>query len=207
MSKEEVARSASDLVRAVDGHANRIRIDGTFPGLGILRLAAGVVLGGGTLVFGARGIVLGPDTALEGVEMLCPEHEVAVTKNDIGVEDLGTLALFGVRARGQVLLRAAGAVRRGAIIVSDLTVVAADLRGRLERPHGFGVDAMQGAVTAWNQQPDPPSSSEHSSRGPRPGPMPRSCGGAACSSVVTAMTRATRSAVGSTSRSCAPPRS
>jgi hypothetical protein len=153
-TKHEVVRSAPELVSALDRHAARIRIDGTIQGLGTLHLPAGVALEGGTLVFGARGVVLGPDAALEGVEVLCPEHEVAVT-NDVGVEDLGTLALVGVRARGQVLLRAAGAVRRGAIIVSDLLVMAADLRGRLERPHGFGVDAMQGAVTVWNQQPDP----------------------------------------------------
>jgi hypothetical protein len=39
--------------------------------------------------------------------------------------------------------------------VEGLTVEAADLRGRVERPHGFGVDAMQGGFTLWNQQPDP----------------------------------------------------
>jgi hypothetical protein len=36
-----------------------------------------------------------------------------------------------------------------------MVVEAADVRGRVERPHGFGVDALQGAFTLWNQQPDP----------------------------------------------------
>jgi hypothetical protein len=39
--------------------------------------------------------------------------------------------------------------------VDSLAVATADLRGRPDRPHGFGVDAMQGAFTLWNRQADP----------------------------------------------------
>jgi hypothetical protein len=59
-----------------------------------------------------------------------------------------------VRTSGQVLLLARDAVRSGHVQVEGLTVEAADLRGRVERPHGFGVEAMQGGFTLWNQQPD-----------------------------------------------------
>jgi hypothetical protein len=54
-----------------------------------------------------------------------------------------------------VLLLAERAVRRGAVRIEGLVVEAADLRGRAERPHGFGVDAMQGGLTIWNRQHDP----------------------------------------------------
>jgi hypothetical protein len=54
-----------------------------------------------------------------------------------------------------VLLLARDAVRSGHVQVDGLTVETADVRGRFQRPHGFGVDALQGAFTLWNQQPDP----------------------------------------------------
>ncbi len=38
--------------------------------------------------------------------------------------------------------------------VERLRVDSADVRGRVERPHGFGVEALQGAFTLWNEQPD-----------------------------------------------------
>jgi hypothetical protein len=46
-------------------------------------------------------------------------------------------------------------VRSGHVRVDGLTVAAAEVRGRVERPPGFGVDALQGGFTLWNQQPDP----------------------------------------------------
>ncbi|MFF5265136.1 hypothetical protein ACFY4C_40155 [Actinomadura viridis] len=68
--------------------------------------------------------------------------------------DLGTLLLRAVRTSGQVLLLAHDEVRSGHVRVEGLTVEAADVRRRVERPHGFGVDALQGAFTLWNRQPD-----------------------------------------------------
>jgi hypothetical protein len=75
--------------------------------------------------------------------------------NDTAVSELGHLTLRNVRTRGQVLLLADGAIRGGHVDLDDLAVTAADLRGRPDRPHGFGVDAMPGAFTSWNRQPDP----------------------------------------------------
>ena len=75
--------------------------------------------------------------------------------NDTAIGDFGRLALRNVRTRGQVLLLADGAVRRGHVDVDGLAVASADLRGRPDRPHGFGVDALQGAFTLWNRQGDP----------------------------------------------------
>jgi hypothetical protein len=38
--------------------------------------------------------------------------------------------------------------------VDGLAVASADLRGRTQRQRAFGVDAMPGAFTLWNRQPD-----------------------------------------------------
>ena len=40
------------------------------------------------------------------------------------------------------------------MLVDGLHVDRADVRGRVERPRGFGVEALQGAFTLWNCQPD-----------------------------------------------------
>jgi len=120
----------------------------------MITLRPGVRLRGGTLRFGAKGVRLTSDNRLEDVTVIVPDHEVAIG-NDTGVSDLGQLVLRDVRTRGQVLLLADGAVRGGHVEVDGLAVASADLRGRPDRPHGFGVDAMPGAFTLWNRQADP----------------------------------------------------
>ena len=52
-----------------------------------------------------------------------------------------------MRTEGQVLLLADGATRAGHVVVDGLHVAAADVRGWELRPHGFGVDVLQGAFT------------------------------------------------------------
>jgi hypothetical protein len=112
-----------------------------------------VKLRGGTLSFGAKGVRLTRDNELDGVTVLTEDDEVAIL-NDTSVVDLGTLTLRGVRTTGQVLLLAADAVRAGHVVVDGLRVDRADVRGRVDRPRGFGVEALQGAFTLWNRQPD-----------------------------------------------------
>jgi hypothetical protein len=131
-----------------------IRIVGTIAGTPSIRLQPGVMLRGGSLVFGARGVVLATDNTLEDMEVRCLPHELAVT-NDTSRPDLSTIALTNVRTTGQLLLLAERAVRRGTIRIERLIVEDADPRGRVRRPHGFGVDAMQGGLTVWNRQHDP----------------------------------------------------
>jgi hypothetical protein len=128
-------------------------VDGSLAGMPMITLRPGVSLRGGILRFGAKGVQLTSDNRLEDVTVIVPDHEVAIG-NDTAVSDFGRLTLRNVRTRGQVLLLADGAVRRGHVDVDGLDVASADLRGRLDRPHGFGVDALQGAFTLWNRQPD-----------------------------------------------------
>jgi hypothetical protein len=145
--------SAKELLDAL-ATADEIEIDGSISGMPMISLRPGVTLRGGLLSFGAKGIRLSSDNRLEDVTILVPDHEVAIC-NDTSVPDLGQVTLAHVRTRGQVLLLAEGAVRAGRVVVDELAIGSADLRGRTERQHGFGVDAMQGAFTLWNRQLDP----------------------------------------------------
>jgi hypothetical protein len=145
--------SSAELLDAL-ATADDIEVDGSLAGMPMITLPPGVTLRGGTLRFGAKGIRLTSDNLLKDVTIIVPDTEVAIG-NDTAIGDLGRLTLRNVRTRGQVLLLADHAVRRGHIEVDGLAVASADLRGRPERPHGFGVDAMQGGFTLWNRQSDP----------------------------------------------------
>lgn len=154
MGDWRIVSTAAELVEAVLAGSPAIEVHGTLRGMPMMTLGPGVWLRGGVLEFGAKGLRLTRDNTIEGVTIHTPDHEVALL-NDTSVTDLGTLTLRGVQTRGQVLLVARDAVRAGHIAVEGLTVESADMRGRAERPHGFGVEALQGAFTLWNMQPDP----------------------------------------------------
>lgn len=146
--------TAEELLRATADGTTEIVVKGELEGMPMLTLAPGVRLRGGTLRFGAKGVRLTCDNTLEEVTIVVPDDEVAVL-NDTTVADFGTLALHHVRVRGQVMVVAEDAVRAGHVQIEGLQVEHADLRGRDRRPHGFGVEALQGAVTIWNRQSDP----------------------------------------------------
>jgi hypothetical protein len=145
--------SSAELLDAL-ATADDIEVDGSLTGMPMITLPPGVTLRGGTLRFGANGVRLTSDNVLEDVTIIVPDWEVAIG-NDTAIGGLGRLTLRNVRTRGQVLLLADHAVRGGHVEVDGLEVASADLRGRPDRPHGFGVDAMQGGFTLWNRQPDP----------------------------------------------------
>jgi hypothetical protein len=134
--------------------ASDIDVDGSLSGMPMISLPPGVSLRGGALQFGAKGIRLSSDNVLEDVTVIVPDWELAIL-NDTSVTDFGQLSLRNVRTRGQVLLLADRAVTSGHVQVDGLIVDSADVRGRPDRQHGFGVDALQGAFTLWNRQLDP----------------------------------------------------
>ncbi len=150
--KRAVVTTASDLLNALQAGVDEIEVQGTLSGMPMITLGPGVTLRGGTLRFGAKGVRLTRDNVLENVTILTVEDEVAVL-NDTSVSDLGTLVLRNVRATGQVLLLAAEKVEAGHVQVEGLQIDGADVRGRVDRPRGFGVEALQGAFTLWNRQP------------------------------------------------------
>lgn len=148
-----VVTNAAELSEALGNGTAVIEVQGTITGSPMITLAPGVTLRGGTLRFGGRGVRLTADNTLEDITVETPDTEAAVL-NDTGQTDLGTLVLRNVTTRGQVFLLAADAVRTGHVRVETLHVAGADVRGRFDRPHGFGVDVLQGAFTLWNRQPD-----------------------------------------------------
>lgn len=154
MAGSVVVATAQQMMDAAASGAAEIVVQGTLSGMPMLTLRPGVTLRGGTLRFGAKGLRLTRDNVLDGVTVLTADDEAAIL-NDTSVTDLGTLTLRHVRTTGQVMLLAADAVRVGHVQVDGLHVERADVRGRVDRPHGFGVEALQGAFTLWNRQPDP----------------------------------------------------
>lgn len=146
--------NAAELTTALAAGALEIEIAGTITGLPMIALPPGVTLRGGTLRFGAKGIRLTADNTLDGVTVETAEDEVAIL-NDTAVADMGTLTLRDVRTMGQVFLVAEDAVRAGHIRIEGLRIAGANVRGRSRRPFAYGVEALQGALTVWNRQPDP----------------------------------------------------
>lgn len=138
-----VVTSAPELLDAV-ATADNIEVDGSLSGMPSITLRPGTRLRGGTLRFGAKGIQLTSDNQLEDLTVIVPDTEVAIGSIATG---LGRATLRNVRTRGQVLLTPG----HGHLEVDGLTVASADLRGREQRPHGFGVDVLQGAFTLWNR--------------------------------------------------------
>ena len=154
MSHVQVVTNTGELAEAVASGTADIEVRGTISGMPMVTLQPGVTLRGGTLRFGAKGVRLTRDNVLDGVTILTADDEVAIL-NDTSVDDFGTLTLRNVTTTGQVLLLASDAVLAGHVQVEGLRIQRADVRGRVDRPRGFGVEALQGAFTLWNRQADP----------------------------------------------------
>jgi hypothetical protein len=150
---ESTVSTPAELLGALEARRRDIRVVGVLQGMPSITLPPGTRLAGGRLIFGARGVVLSADNRLEDVEIDCPPHEVAVGNSTD--DDLGILTMNHVRTKGQILIVVDGSVRRGAVVIDGLEVTEADLRGRELRPHGYGVDVLQGALTVWNRHHDP----------------------------------------------------
>ena len=155
MPSTTTVSSSAELTEALASGATDIHIEGTITGSPMITLPPGVNLrGDGTLKFGAKGVRLTSNNVVDGVTVLTEDDEVAIL-NDTGVRDLGTLTLRNVRTTGQVLLVAEDKVRSGHVQIENLHIESAEVRGRSRRPWGFGVEALQGALTVWNLQSDP----------------------------------------------------
>jgi len=90
-------------------------------------------------------------------------------------------------------------------VVEGLHVERADVRGRAERPHGFGVEALQGGFTLWNRRADAGVVLTADLRGISAGSEgSRRCGARASLLADTATGTATATAVRCASRRFAP---
>ncbi|WP_280301051.1 hypothetical protein [Nocardia neocaledoniensis] len=156
--------TAADLAAAVNAGATEIVIEGTIAGSPSITLPAGTTLRGGELAFLGKGVRLTRDNTLRDITIATTNYEVAVY-NDTSVPDAGTLRLENVITIGQVYLSAEGDTTRIRVETMGLHVQDADVRGRAEQPHGFGVDVLQGGLTLWNRQKDPASTFTATLRG------------------------------------------
>ncbi|MFJ8153438.1 hypothetical protein [Streptomyces sp. NPDC094468] len=141
------------LLAAVSGGATDIHVKGSIESLPMITLPPGVCLSGGSLSFRGAGLRLTADNKISETRLVCPETETAIS-NDQSRPGLGHMVLRDMSVDGQVLLLAGGTVRDGHVHVENLTILSADVRARAERPHGYGVNALQGAFTLWNRHVD-----------------------------------------------------
>ena len=146
--------TAAELADAIGAGSSEIVVEGTITGSPSITLPPGTTLRGGRLVFTGKGVRLTRDNTLRDITITTIPYEVAVY-NDTSVRDTGTLTFVNVTTVGQVLVLADDDTTRARVETRGLHVREADVRGRVEQPHGFGVDVLQGAVTLWNRQKDP----------------------------------------------------
>jgi hypothetical protein len=103
---------------------------------------------------GDDGIELSSDNSVSRLTLATSPDRCSIW-NDDSEPDFGTLCLDQIRSLGRVQVLARNQVRAGHLEVRDLDIVAADSRAAIDRPNGYGVFVLQGALTLWNSQPDP----------------------------------------------------
>lgn len=157
-SEDCVVSSTDELVAASKtSSVRRITVRGSLINVPSVRLSPGQSLkgeGDGAEVHfaaGTDGLQLSSDNAVRNIHVEVTPDKRAIF-NDTSVATLGHMTLAGVTAVGQVQILARDKVRSGHVEVDGLDIIAADARGRSERPQGYGVYVIQGAFTLWNMQ-------------------------------------------------------
>lgn len=149
--------TAAELAEAIRAGALEIVVEGSISGSPSITLPEGTTLRGGELVFLGKGVRLTRDNTLRDITIRTTPYEVAVY-NDTSVPDAGTFRFEDVTTVGQVYVVADDDTTSVRVEATGLHVREADVRGRVEQPHGFGVDVLQGGLTLWNRQKDASSS-------------------------------------------------
>ena len=144
----------TELADAISARAVEIVVEGTITVSPSITLPEGTTLRGGQLAFLAKGVRLTRNNALKDITITTTPYEVAVY-NDTSVPDGGTFSFVNVTTVGQVYIIAEASTTSVHVETMGLHVKEADVRGRAEQPHGFGVDVLQGGLTLWNRQQDP----------------------------------------------------
>ncbi|MCI6573913.1 MAG: hypothetical protein PT944_04085 [Actinomycetaceae bacterium] len=148
--------SVKELAAAIEAGEQNIEVEGTISGSPSITLPEGATLSGGTLEFTAKGVRLTKNNTLRDVTITTTDYEVAVY-NSTSLADAGTFRLNNVTTVGQVYIIAEGELKKVRVEADHVFVKSADVRGRVEQPHGYGVDVLQGGFTLWNRNPDPDS--------------------------------------------------
>ena len=157
---EKIITTGEALVTATkEESVRRIVVSGHVTNCPSFRLSPGQSLRGKdptsaiTFVSGADGIQLSSGNRIEQLRLETAPNRCAIF-NDTAVDTLGQIDLRDLTTVGRVQILARDKVRRGHVNVEGLDIVAADAREGNERPHGYGVHVLPGALTFWNMQPD-----------------------------------------------------
>lgn len=78
MPVSHVVSTAEQLQAAIADGVHDIEVSGTIKGAPRVVLALGVSVRGGRLEVGSKGVLLTRDNTIEGIEVVIPEHEVAI---------------------------------------------------------------------------------------------------------------------------------
>jgi hypothetical protein len=159
--KKAVVTSVSELTEAArDSDVRIIVVAADLRDVPTIRLAPGTTLLGGaserpSLQFAADtdGLCLSTNNTVAGLDLIAADNRCAIW-NDDSVTTLGTLGLRNINTAGRVRILARGKIRGGHVDAENVSIVFADAREEQVRPHGYGVDVLQGAFTLWNMQPD-----------------------------------------------------
>jgi hypothetical protein len=157
---EKWVTSTDALVAAVkDETVERVVVSGRLANSPTIRLALGKSLCGATedatIAFAddADGVELSSNNSIGNLHLKAALEKRAIF-NDTAVPSLGRLGLHCVTTTGRVEILARDRVRSGHVDVNGLDITAADARAAMERPQGYGVYVLRGALTLWNMQAD-----------------------------------------------------
>jgi hypothetical protein len=160
ISKDAVVETVDALIAASkDRGIRRIAISGALVDAPTVSLSPGQSLHGAneqssiSFADGSDGLQLSLDNQVHQIRLNVAPDRRAIF-NDTSVPSLGRIELRGVTTTGRVQILARDKVRSGHVDVNGLAIIEADARGESERPHGYGVDVLQGAFTLWNMQPE-----------------------------------------------------
>lgn len=167
-----IVTTAAELAHAIEQQDKVIEVSGTITGSPSVTLPKGTTIRGigddATLAFLAKGLRLSADNTVENLTVTTTDYEVAIY-NDTSIANAGTLRLVNVRTIGQIYLVAEDELDTVRVEVDGVHVQQADVRGRVEQPHGYNVDVLQGGLTLWNRQKDAASSFSATLKGVRVG--------------------------------------
>jgi hypothetical protein len=154
------ASTVSELrAAAANADVRHIVVSAPIGAVPTLRLSPGQTLTGANaesalrFATGSHGLELSVDNRVEGLQLIA-DHDKRAVFNDTGVENLGRLVLRDLIIEGVVQLVARDKVRSGHIEAHNIDIVAGDARGYPDRPKGYGVEVIPGALTLWNQHDD-----------------------------------------------------
>jgi hypothetical protein len=160
-AKAKIVNSVEELIAATnDNNISQIIVASDLIGVPSISLMPGQIVRSDserrlTLTFddNVDGLRLSSDNAVIALNLIVSPEKRAIW-NDYTVNDLGRICLQYIQTVGRVQILAKDAIRRGHVEVDSMDIVSADARGEQERPRGYGVDVIQGALTLWNLQAD-----------------------------------------------------